>query len=372
MRIVFVCNQYPTLGLCGGIGTMVQTLARGLVDAGHQVTVLGLGDSGESEDRGVRLVMLPASRLRGLAWLINRRRLYRWLRREARGGGVDIIEISEFQGLLPFRFPWAPVVLRLHSSHIPISWQMRWLERRTMGLHRNWISVSEWMLMWARRKYGQEPHRATVVYNALLPASIESGGGLSDSQLPAKFILYAGRVGSLKGSYVLAQAAKRLLTRFPDVDLVYAGRQTVEEGTSSGGKILQIVGEDLASRVHLLGFVEHETVLEIIARATVFVSPSQLESFSMVVLEALRAGTPVVYADAHAGPEVIRDGVTGLLADPFDPDDLADKVGQLLEDRELAARLAENGKRDAEERFSLERCVAGTLAFYQELLEEAS
>jgi len=371
MKIVFVCNQYPTLGLCGGIGTMTQTLARGLVGAGHQVTVLGLGALGESEDCGVRLVMLPASRLRGAAWLINRRRLFRWLRREAQRGSLDIVEISEFQGLLPFRFPWAPVVLRLHSSHLPVSWQMRWLERRTMELHRDWISVSQWMLEWAQKKYGQEPDRCTVVHNALLPASHERGD-LSDLELPAKFILFAGRVGGIKGSYVLARAAKSLLTRFPDLHLVYAGRQTVEEGVPSDERILQIVGEGLASRVHFLGFVDHETVLDIFARATVFVSPSQAESFSLVVLEALQAGTPVVYVDAHVGPEVITDGVTGLLADPFDPDDVAAKVEELLVDRALAARLVENGKRDAMERFSLERCVDGTLAFYNKLLEERS
>ena len=80
-------------------------------------------------------------------------------------------------------------------------------------------------------------------------------------------------------------------------------------------------------------------------KAELVAFPSKLESFGLVPVEAMACGTPVVYSNLHAGPEIVDDWITGLLADPYDPDDVAEKVTRILNDSQLSARLAVNAKK---------------------------
>lgn len=90
MKIAFICNEYPTRLRAGGIGTFVQTAARGLADRGHKVCVVGYGvGHGETKDHGVHVIVLPQCTIGKLAWHINRRRIYSWLKQRARAGDID-------------------------------------------------------------------------------------------------------------------------------------------------------------------------------------------------------------------------------------------------------------------------------------------
>lgn len=82
---------------------------------------------------------------------------------------------------------------------------------------------------------------------------------------------------------------------------------------------------------------------------------SRAEAFGRVTVEAMKCGTPVVGARAAGTAELIRDGWNGLLYEPGDPADLAARISLLLEDPELAERLAETARAWALERFSVDR-----------------
>jgi len=366
MKIVFLCNEYPPCLNTGGIGTFTHTITHGLVEAGHEITVLGYGrDYGERDDCGVRVVILQESTKRGIAWFINRRRLYSWLKIEACNGRINIVELPEYQGMLPFRFPWCPVVVRLHSSGLPKRKRDRLLEKRTLKLHPNWIAVSDWAKQETQEKYNLIPKHVEVIHN---PVNACGGDMEPPIDLPHRYVFYAGTVSDTKGAYTLAKAARIFLTEFPDLHVVYAGGLVEENGQRADQTIRQILGERFATRVHFLGFVEHDAVLACMKRAALFAFPSKLEAFSLVPLEAMSCGVPVVYSTLHSGPEAIDDGVTGLLADPYSPDDVAEKVMRILNDPAFAAQLAENGKKAVKERFSLQRCVDETVAFYNVIL----
>ncbi|MHB8899266.1 MAG: glycosyltransferase, partial [Thermoguttaceae bacterium] len=104
--------------------------------------------------------------------------------------------------------------------------------------------------------------------------------------------------------------------------------------------------------------------------AKVFAFPSKLESFGLVAAEAMACGVPVVYSNQHAGPELVDDGQTGLLADPFSSEDVAEKIQRILDNPDLGARLAERAKLAAQTKFSLGRCVDDSLKFYEFVLSE--
>ena len=70
------------------------------------------------------------------------------------------------------------------------------------------------------------------------------------------------------------------------------------------------------------------------------------------------------------GPEVIDDGINGLLIDPYNPNDIADKIINILQNEDLAQRLVGNASKSIE-RFSLEQCMNKTITFYNECLNVA-
>jgi glycosyltransferase involved in cell wall biosynthesis len=155
----------------------------------------------------------------------------------------------------------------------------------------------------------------------------------------------------------------------PDVHLVYVGGEIPQNGDRPMSVLIrETVGPELNGRVHVLGHLSREKVLACMIRAKVFAFPSCLEALPLVVLEAMKCGVPVVCTTYPPGPEIVEDGVNGLLADPTSPRDFSEKITRLLEDSALAHRLAVNARQTVIERFSLERCVNETERFYEQCL----
>jgi glycosyltransferase involved in cell wall biosynthesis len=108
---------------------------------------------------------------------------------------------------------------------------------------------------------------------------------------------------------------------------------------------------------------------DLIAAADVFVLSSDREALPLVVLEAMSLSTPVVSTAVGGVPDVVADGETGLLAPIGDGAALATAIGRVLDERELADRLATAGKRFVEEHCSFPAMVAAYLDVYRDAIE---
>jgi glycosyltransferase involved in cell wall biosynthesis len=102
----------------------------------------------------------------------------------------------------------------------------------------------------------------------------------------------------------------------------------------------------------------------------VFVTPSREEPFGIVNLEAMALQKPVVATGVGGSAEVIDDGVTGFLAAPDRPEELAAKALRLLDDARLRAAFGAAGFARVRQEFSLERYVAGVTAVYERVLHQ--
>lgn len=374
MKITYICNEYPPAPH-GGIGTFVQTLARGLVANDNTVSVIGWGaKAGEADDHGVRVVTLPASRQRAFGWFINRRRLHHWLQEEVRAGRTDLIETPEYDGPMPFTFNACPVVVRLHLAAMTIcrqtgrriSLRQWWSENRTLRQHSNWIAVSRHALRLTADTFRARPRKQAVIYHPVASVAPAEDGAL---RLPEEFVLYAGTVSRRKGAFVLAEAAREILTTHPRLHLVYAGAIETERGVSADTGIRNVLGETFSARTHFLGHVTRSQVRDCMKRARAFAFPSSLETFGLVIAEAMLAGCPVVVCDAGPIPEFVEHLRTGLLVPTNDPCALAASVNRLLSDPALAATLAQAGRESIQARFSLEAAVQQNLKFYRSCLK---
>jgi glycosyltransferase involved in cell wall biosynthesis len=153
-------------------------------------------------------------------------------------------------------------------------------------------------------------------------------------------VVFLGRIVHAKGVATLVRAAARCRT--PGMELLLVGdgsqRRAVERLTRRLG---------IADRVHVTGFVAHEQVPALLRTADLLVLPSVYEELGTVLAEALHARLPVVASRVGGIPEIVEDGVTGLLVAPGDPDALARAIDTVLADSELSARLAANAGRRA-------------------------
>jgi N-acetyl-alpha-D-glucosaminyl L-malate synthase BshA len=119
-------------------------------------------------------------------------------------------------------------------------------------------------------------------------------------------------------------------------------------------------------RVQALGF--REDVVELLSMADVLLVPSALEAFGLAALEAMGCGLPVVASRVGGLPELLGEGVSGLLCPPGDVEAMAAATLSLLEDPALARRLGDGGRARAETLFAAPLIVERYLAQYRRLL----
>ena len=177
-----------------------------------------------------------------------------------------------------------------------------------------------------------------------------------------------GTVGHLaghKGHCYLLEAAYHLLQSEPHVGLVIVGtgelHATLEAQAASLG---------IAERVCFTGF-RHD-VLALIQQFEIFVFPSYLEGLGTSILDAMALGKPVVATRAGGIPEVVHDGITGLLVPPRDPQALARALLYLLRHPEQGKKLGAAGRTRVERHFTAERMATRTMQVYQHLVNQAS
>jgi glycosyltransferase involved in cell wall biosynthesis len=123
-------------------------------------------------------------------------------------------------------------------------------------------------------------------------------------------------------------------------------------------------------RNDLMG-ITREDLVRLYNEAQVLVSPSLYEGFGLPAAEAMACGTPVLATTAGAFPEVIEDGVSGLLVPPGDARALADAIDGLMGDAGLRGRLGDEGRRRILDHFSWRKTGERTLALYRQVRSDA-
>jgi len=189
------------------------------------------------------------------------------------------------------------------------------------------------------------PHLAGKVVNVYNGVSLAPAAGPRSPARPPFHLLALGRLVPKKGFSVLLTACRDLAAQGVEVRLTLAG-----DGPERG-KIRELIDrEGLADRVSLPGAVPHREVARLMAAADLLVMPSLIapsgdrDGIPNVILEALLCEVPVVASAVSGIPEVIREGDTGWLTTPGDPEALARAVAAALADPAEARRRVKRGR----------------------------
>jgi glycosyltransferase involved in cell wall biosynthesis len=385
MHIGLISNDFLA-GNCersGGIGTFNHDLVEGLATSGHEVTVVGVyGKHCANFDSrklgsGPRVVRLKTSsvwlRYRAGAWF-DRWRLRRWLAHEQVRQPFDIIEVSDYAGWLPWGGPkGVPVTCRLHGSSLFFDRELARagdelehnLERRTVKMADFWIGPSRYVFSKTLSLSDVTQHAGTVIHNAV--AAEVFSPSRTDETEPG-LIVFVNSVNPKKGIEQLLDAMNLVCQSHPEAHLAVIGQ---DAHTKPGGRnylnaLLERVRPEFRGRVTFLGWLDREVgILHHLRRANVCCYPSHMETFGIAPIEAMAVGRPTIFSKTGPGPEVIEDGVSGLLCNPLDPGDIAQKIRLILDDAELAARLGAEGRRRVLALFNKRDWIRRNIEFYE-------
>lgn len=167
-------------------------------------------------------------------------------------------------------------------------------------------------------------------------------------------VTYVGRLSVEKNLDVLIKATAKLLTRF-DVRLVIVGQGPLRQRLEALAR-----RHGVSAEWHAV--VQHAELPALLAATDVFVLPSLTEGHPKVLLEAMACGAPCVASDVGGNRAILADGESGLLFDPRDPGALAERLERVLDDEELAHRLGQRGRAEAEGRYELHDLVEREIA----------
>lgn len=152
-------------------------------------------------------------------------------------------------------------------------------------------------------------------------------------------MLFVGRLAAAKGLPVLIEAVSIVRKRFFDVELTIAGDGPDRQELQSMAQQLGLAGS-----IRLLGYQSQAQVRGLLAETDVFAMASFAEGVPVVLMEAMAAGVPVVATRIAGVPELVDDGVSGLLVPPGDAASLAVGIERLLQDAALRNRFAASGR----------------------------
>jgi glycosyltransferase involved in cell wall biosynthesis len=174
----------------------------------------------------------------------------------------------------------------------------------------------------------------------------------------AQIVGVVARLEPEKGHATLLEAWRRVVRDVPNAWLLVIGEGSRREALEAQARDLGI-----ANRVVFTG--RRDDVPAVVAGLDVAVLPSYREALGLSILEAMALGRPVVASNIGGIPEMVEDGVTGLLVPPGDAPALATAIIRLLEDHQLADMLGRAGHDLVHERFCIERVVAAIEAIYE-------
>lgn len=187
-------------------------------------------------------------------------------------------------------------------------------------------------------------------------------------------VLYSAAIGySLKGLHVLIKALALVKHEFPDVELRLAGATGRRDFLGDGylryilrlAKTLQV-----SDNIVWLGAVSANEIIENLQQASVFINPSFVESYSMVVAEAMAIGTPSVISFAGAMPELAVNNVEALYFTPADYHQLAYHIVKLLVDKQLSDRISLAAQQRAESRLKDFDTVKNQMGIYNSIYKQ--
>src|SRR5881398_3521987 len=398
MKVIFLTNEYPP-HIYGGAGVHVGYLSRELAKM-MPVEVRCFGDQ-RLEQGNLRVIGFEIDAthftcpkpLHSVFGAVRRCTDFNTTNIDA-----DLVHChtwySHFGGILAKKNYGIPLVITVHSLEPLRPWKREqlaggydfslWVEKTGLEMADAIIAVSRETKGDIERLFNVDPARVHVIHNGIdldQYRKVDSTQGLKrygiDPNEP--YLLFVGRITRQKGFQHLLRAIE-----FMDRDFQIVLCAAAPDTPGMAEEMRTAVERAKMQRPGIIWIdemVDQKTACELYSQAAVFVCPSIYEPFGIINLEAMACETAVVASAVGGIKEVVVDGETGFLVpleqakegsfEPANPEkfarDLAERINQLMKDRQLRERFGKAGRKRVEEHFSWAAIAAKTMALYETL-----
>ncbi len=352
----------------GGIQTYSHELARALYALKCDVMVICRHEPGCASFDADEPYPIRRLRLTRIPWLkaVHLYLYYHFISRQIRFDVVHCINWVPCGPAAVLATPAGiPIIFTCYGSEIT-----QWQDNPLRRVIRNWvfsradqIIVSTKFLQDMLKSYGILTPSHVVAFG--LPAKAAAPDtSLRDMGKP--ILLTVGDLKPRKGVRRMIDALPLVVRKIPDLEYVVIGR-----GREKQNILDAVRRQDMGKHFCLIEDADYETVLQWMERCTLFIMLNQetadkdIEGFGLVFLEAARAGKPVIAAAEGSIPEVVVNGVTGILLDPgCSCEQIAVQAARLIQDNTLRQHMGKAGKRRFEEIFTSEIMAQKTMKIY--------
>jgi glycosyltransferase involved in cell wall biosynthesis len=353
---------YPSQG---GVEVQMRLLVNELVKRGYQITIITKEISGTQKiekTHGIHLFRLKDSKISLDVWngFFFIRKNSEEIKKIIADERIDIIHVHHFEMSCSFvyllkKMVDIPIISTVHTSlHIdneylklrinlkePFRWIIRilpilWFEEKSIRASDYIIAVSKNLESFCRSL-------RTDDHTKLMPNAINLRQFNPDVE-PANYhineftLLCPGRISPEKGQIYLVDALKIIREKI-HAQVIFMGSEDQNMGSVLKKRIRSL---NLDKYVHFYPPQPYETVPAFYKSADIIVIPSLSESFGLTILENMALGNVVVASNVGGVPELIENGITGVLVTPADPQMLAEAIINTLTDDDLRKKIRKN------------------------------
>ena len=191
---------------------------------------------------------------------------------------------------------------------------------------------------------------------------VENGANCPNETKGYPTVLCVRHIVPKNGIEYLVSAARIVVDQRPNVRFVFCGR---EDKKYQHELNKQLASLNLANHVRFTGFIPHQELVNYFRNCSLSVIPSVIEAAGNVTLEAMACAKPVIGSNVGGIPDYISDNETGFLVEPMNPQALAQRILQLLDDPALAERMGRAGRRRVESHFRYDFMISKLVALYE-------
>lgn len=380
MHICFITNEFPKIGFPhGGIGSFVKTLTAALVKQDVKVSVVGINYIAKEETEiveGVEIHRLKKNKVKGLTWYLNSQSINNKIKEIHQRNPIQIIETSELGLAFINKLPDIKYVIRLHGGHHffaesekrKIDKWKGFQEKRSFKKSDAFIAVSHYVKSHTEKYLSY--HNKPLVYISY-PINTDVFKPIDADKSEGK-IVFAGTVCEKKGIRQLIQAFPLVNKEFPNASLEIYGRDWF---FPDGSSYIQMLKEkelpqlgQAANDIHFHGAIAYTDIPKAYANAAVCVFPSHMETQGLVAPEAMAMEKAVVFTKYGPGPETIEDYKTGLLCDPYNPENIAENIIWFLSNKEEKKVIEKAAREFVVKKYGLNDIINENIIFYRSLI----
>jgi glycogen synthase len=401
VKVLFLTNEYPP-NIYGGAGVHVGYLSRELAKT-MPVEVRCFGNQ-RIEEGNLRVIGFDVDAtnftcpkpLRSAFGAVRRCTDFNTMNIDA-----DLVHChtwyTHFGGILAKKNYAIPLVITVHSLEPLRPWKREqlaggydfslWVEKTALEMTDAVIAVSNETKADIKRLFDVDPARVHVIHNGIDLEEyykVHSTAALKRFHIdPTKpYLLFVGRITRQKGIVHLVRAIDSMDSDFQIV--LCAGAPDTPEIAAEMNEAVANAKSKRDGIIWIEEMVDRKTAIELYSNAAVFCCPSIYEPFGIINLEAMACETAVVATAVGGIKEVVVDGETGFLVPleqmketPFEPlnpgkfsCDLAARINQLMQDRQLRKKFGKAGRKRAEEEFSWSAIARETEKLYAALVKQ--